>query len=123
MNQSKVESNHFFNNAQVSYSKYNENVICFVAYSSHEFFVLFLFSELLFFVHHQCHRFLQCPFVLYPFFFFISTPFFSAQPGVAYREAVFEPQVCLDLCLTNRKTFVYEITKNSVNYNEIRQCL
>ena len=44
-------------------------------------------------------------------FFFISTPFFSAQPGVAYREAVFEPQVCLDVCLTNQKPFIYEITK------------
>ena len=44
-------------------------------------------------------------------FFFISTPFFSAQPGVAYRETIFEPQVCLDVCLTNQRTFVYEITK------------
>ena len=43
--------------------------------------------------------------------FFISTPFFSAQPGVAYRKAVFEPQVCLDVCLTNQTTFKYEITK------------
>ena len=34
-------------------------------------------------------------------FYFISTPFFSAQPGVAYREAGFEPQVCLDVCLAN----------------------
>ena len=47
-------------------------------------------------------------------FFFISTPFFSAQPGVAYCEAVFEPQVCLDVCLTNLKAFIYEITKKVV---------
>ena len=45
-------------------------------------------------------------------FFFISAPFFSAQPGIAYRKAVFEPQVCLDVCLTNQTTFIYEITKN-----------
>ena len=44
-------------------------------------------------------------------FYFISTPFFSAEPGVAYREAVFEPQVYLDVCLANQRTFVYEITK------------
>ena len=44
-------------------------------------------------------------------FCFISTPFFSAQPWVAYREAVFEPWVCLDLCLANKKTFVFKITK------------
>ena len=44
-------------------------------------------------------------------FFFISTPFFSAQPGVAYRETVFEPQVCSDVCLTSQRIFVYEITK------------
>ena len=31
-------------------------------------------------------------------FFFISTPFFSAQPQVAYCKAVFEPQVCLEVC-------------------------
>ena len=43
--------------------------------------------------------------------FFISTPFFSAQSGVAYRKTVFEPHVCLDVCLTNRRTFEYEITK------------
>ena len=36
--------------------------------------------------------------------------FLSAQPGVAYREAVVEPQVCL----TNQRTFVYEITKKVV---------
>ena len=42
--------------------------------------------------------------------YFISTPFFSAQPGVAYREAVFEPQVCLDVCLANQSIFIYEIT-------------
>ena len=47
-------------------------------------------------------------------FYFISTPFFPAQPGVAYRKAVFEPQVCLDVCLTNQKTFVHEITKKVV---------
>ena len=46
--------------------------------------------------------------------FFTSTPFFSAQPGRAYGEAVFEPQACLDSCLTNKKTFVYEITKKVV---------
>ena len=45
------------------------------------------------------------------FFFFISTPFFSAQPGVAYRKAVFEPQVCLDVCLTTQTTFIYEMIK------------
>ena len=44
-------------------------------------------------------------------FFFISTPFFSAQPGVAYHEAVFEPQMCLDVCLTYHRTFIYEIIK------------
>ena len=49
-------------------------------------------------------------------FFFISTPFFSAQPGVAYREAVFEAQVCLDVCLANKRTFVYEITIEVVLY-------
>ena len=47
-------------------------------------------------------------------FYFIRTPFFPAQPGVAYRKAVFEPQVCLDVCLTNQKTFVHEITKKVV---------
>ena len=47
-------------------------------------------------------------------FFFISTPFFSAQPGIAYRETVFEPQVCLDVCLTSQRTFVYEITEKVV---------
>ena len=50
-------------------------------------------------------------------FYFISTPFFSVQPGVAYREAVFELQVCLDVCLANQRTFVNEITKKVVlNY-------
>ena len=44
-------------------------------------------------------------------FYFISTPFFPAQPGVAYRKAVFEPQVCLDVCLTNQRTLLYEIAK------------
>ena len=39
-------------------------------------------------------------------FLFISTPFFSAQPGVAYREAVFQPQACLNVCLTNQRIFV-----------------
>ena len=48
-------------------------------------------------------------------FYFISTPFFSAQPGVAYLEAVFEPQVCLDVCLANQRTFVYEIKKVVLN--------
>ena len=47
-------------------------------------------------------------------FHFISTPFFSAKPGVAYREAGFEPQVCLDVCLANLRTFVYEIIKKVV---------
>ena len=48
-------------------------------------------------------------------FLFMSTPLFSAQPRVAYLEAVFEPQVCLDVCLTNQSTFVYEITKKVVS--------
>jgi len=47
-------------------------------------------------------------------FYFISTPFFSAQPGVAYREAGFEPQVCLNVCLANLRTFVYVIIKKLV---------
>ena len=47
-------------------------------------------------------------FLLYVFYF-ISTAFFSAQPGVAYREAVFEPQVCLDVCLANQSIFEYEM--------------
>ena len=50
--------------------------------------------------------------------FFYKHTLFLAQLGVAYREAVFEPQVCLDVYLTNR-TFVYEITqKSSVKYNK-----
>ena len=52
-------------------------------------------------------------------FLFISTPFFSAQPGVAYRETVFEPQVCLDVCLTYERIFVYEIIKKLVLYTII----
>ena len=53
----------------------------------------------------------------------ISTPFISAQPGDAYREAVFEPQVCLHVCLTNKKNIhIWKNKTDSVKYNEIRQC-
>ena len=43
--------------------------------------------------------------------FFYKRTLFSAQPGVAYRKTVFEPQVCLNVCLTNQRAFLYEITK------------
>ena len=52
-------------------------------------------------------------------FYFISTPFFLAQPGVAYREAVFEHQVCLDVCLANQRAFVYEIITKVVLNSEM----
>ena len=39
---------------------------------------------------------------------------FSAKPGVAYRKAVLEPQACLDVCLENQRTFVYEVSKKVV---------
>ena len=37
---------------------------------------------------------------------FCKHTFFSAKPGNAFREAVFEPQTCLDPCLSNQRTFV-----------------
>ena len=46
--------------------------------------------------------------------FFYKHTLFSAQPGVANREAVFQPQGCLDVCLTNQRIFVYEMANKVV---------
>ena len=59
--------------------------------------------------------------LVYTFFTLQGHPFFqlSLGAGVAYREAVFEPRVCLDVCLTSKRIFGNEKTKKLVLYTMI----